>query len=109
MISIDLEKDILLFSGFDEKEAFDNFFILYENWELKEERVQELTRHTLSKVLEEIKNKPEKFLKSKSLISLCLLYMDMKYVSIVLMRIIKSFRGTYYLYIWQINITLMIR
>ncbi|MDE5856410.1 MAG: hypothetical protein K2H06_05130, partial [Anaeroplasmataceae bacterium] len=55
-----------LFSGFDENQAFDNFFKLYENWKLKEERVQELTRHTFSQVLEEIKNKPEKFLNSKS-------------------------------------------
>lgn len=66
LISNDLEKDILLFSGFDEDQAFDNFFKLYENWKLKEEVDQELTRHTLSQVLKEIKCDPKKFFKSKS-------------------------------------------
>ncbi len=65
LISNDLEKDILLFSS-DESHAFDNFFKLYENWGLKEEREQEITRHTLFQVLKEIKCDPKKFLKSKS-------------------------------------------
>ncbi len=65
-ISNDLEKDILLFAAFRESQAFDNFFKLYENWNIKEEVNQKLTKHTFSQVLEELKNKPEKFLKSKS-------------------------------------------
>lgn len=65
LLSNNLEKDILFFSS-DESDAFDNFFQLFENWGLKEKVEQEITKHTLSQVLKEIKCDPKKFLKSKS-------------------------------------------
>lgn len=66
LISNDLEKDILFLAAFHERQAFDNFFQLFENWKLKEKVEQEITKHTLSQVLKEIKCDPKKYLKSKS-------------------------------------------
>lgn len=65
-IPSDFEKDILLFSAFNESIAFDNFFRLYESYNLKKNFQPKILSQTLIHVLEKIKLSPEKFIKSKS-------------------------------------------
>lgn len=65
--NVDFDKIILLYSSFNEAEAFDNFFKIFDEW--KEKNVAQIKKstHNIYKVLEDIQKCPNVFFNSKSL------------------------------------------
>ena len=68
IITCDFEKVILLYSGFNEMIAFDNFYRIYEKWEHNKnnQTFGNEKNNSIHEVLKEVQDNPNQTIKSKS-------------------------------------------